>query len=493
MADINPGPQDIQISGDDTIVNPSPGVDTWYRSRDTRSTQLLEFFSSADLDLENIPKYHMRAYRALTPGFVYWDVLDEPDLTGSESGYDPSELTDIIVNAKITAPDYAPILMGENSSVSGITTPKGLGGHVYYPPLGTILKLQVVLSVSVGGLVGTVKLYNQTDNEFVTSGTLTTTNTSPTTLEATLIVGTDPGEFKPTTRTYEIWIENSGSGAGDITYLGSANLLTETGIGVIQSGHTIDNYYVPNRMPTDANTYLYWDFQETAAPFADQGSAGIPMQDVTGSGVGYQAGIRGPVFGGRGLALDSDSQNAAIRADGTAAWPASQINVAVWVTVTDYTQYNGYGKIFFKSWFPTSWSSPFAAVMFQFYTPPSDYASSYDPGGSGSPTGYEVQYDLRIHLHTPHLLGFSHDGTTLRHYVDGIEVLDQLVGTTPASNLGTGPWCIGNLPSGGSPPLGGVGNVEKIGGIYEEVRICTVARDADWWLENWQRGMGLRG
>jgi hypothetical protein len=230
----------------------------------------------------------MRAYRALTPGYVFWDVLEEPDLTGSESGYDPAELTDIIVNTKESVPDYAPVLMGSGESVSALTSPKGLGGHVYVPPATTTVKLQVVLSVSVGTVTGTVKLYNMTDLEYVTSATLTTTNTTPTNLEATLIVGTGAGELKPTSKTYEVRIENSGSGAGDITYLGSANILTETSIATIQSGHTIDNYYVPNRMPTDANTYLYWDFQETAAPFANQGAAGtLNMVDITGAGTGY--------------------------------------------------------------------------------------------------------------------------------------------------------------------------------------------------------------
>jgi hypothetical protein len=81
----------------------------------------------------------------------------------------------------------------------------------------------------------------------------------------------------------------------------------------------------------------------------------------------------------------------------------------------------------------------------------------------------------------------------MRAYVDGIETGNLPCTTTPASNLGTGPWTIGNYGLGGTSPYGGVGPAEKIGGIIEEVRVDTVARDADWWLENWERGMGLRG
>jgi len=138
-------------------------------------------------------------------------------------------------------------------------------------------------------------------------------------------------------------------------------------------------------------------------------------------------------------------------------------------------------------------TSPFAAIIFQFYNAASNYTCEYDPGGTASPSYIIFPADLKVLLNVPHLLGYSHDGTTLRYYIDGIEVGDALVGTSPTSNLGTGPWCIGNYPQGGSSPYGGVGNVEKIGGVYEEIRVCTVARDANWWLENWQRGMGLRG
>lgn len=42
-------------------------------------------------------KYYMRAYRALSSGFVHWISPSTPDKTGVLSGYNPAELTDIIV------------------------------------------------------------------------------------------------------------------------------------------------------------------------------------------------------------------------------------------------------------------------------------------------------------------------------------------------------------------------------------------------------------
>ena len=41
--------------------------------------------------------YSMRAYRALTPGYVHWTSTNSPDYAGTGSGYNPAELTDITV------------------------------------------------------------------------------------------------------------------------------------------------------------------------------------------------------------------------------------------------------------------------------------------------------------------------------------------------------------------------------------------------------------
>ncbi len=42
--------------------------------------------------------FTMRAFKTTIPtGFVYWDVEDEPDLTGDQSPYPPADLSDIVV------------------------------------------------------------------------------------------------------------------------------------------------------------------------------------------------------------------------------------------------------------------------------------------------------------------------------------------------------------------------------------------------------------
>ena len=125
MADLT-GPDLIEIGSDPTVTMPRSGEDTWVVGRDTNESAYLnlEVDGGSVTTIIDSLRYHMRAYRALTPGFVYWDVLDEPDLTGSASGYDPSELTDIIVNGRTTEPSYGPLLMGEDQIVSGTTSPK---------------------------------------------------------------------------------------------------------------------------------------------------------------------------------------------------------------------------------------------------------------------------------------------------------------------------------------------------------------------------------
>jgi hypothetical protein len=50
-------------------------------------------------------KYVMRAYKTTpTTGLVYWEVNDAPDPTGAQSGYSPSDLENIIINATYEIP-----------------------------------------------------------------------------------------------------------------------------------------------------------------------------------------------------------------------------------------------------------------------------------------------------------------------------------------------------------------------------------------------------
>lgn len=243
----------------------------------------------------------------------------------------------------------------------------------------------------------------------------------------------------------------------------------------------------PTRMPTDDDTYLYYNFQETSPPFADQGSAGIPLQDVAGLGVGYQGGVRGSIFGGRAVSIAKSATESAARADGTAVWTSTEITLSVWTTVQVYAQ-DGSGIAGFKSYSATQWDPPYYGIGLTFINNNLEGIL----GTSGGLNFLRVPWDLWAPLHSKLLLGVTYDGAEMNLWVNGIQA--DTTPLTETMDLGAGPWGIGCYTLGGSPPLGGVPAVANttISGVTEEFRVCEVARDADWWLENWRRGSGTR-
>ena len=50
-------------------------------------------------DLLVVEVFHMRAFRSLTPGYVYWTTFRAADFIGNSSGYPPGELSDIVLIA----------------------------------------------------------------------------------------------------------------------------------------------------------------------------------------------------------------------------------------------------------------------------------------------------------------------------------------------------------------------------------------------------------
>jgi hypothetical protein len=175
----------------------------------------------------NTYRYFMRAWRALTPGYVQWDNLGYADYTGEQSGYDPSELTDIILVASELQVTFDPVLLAEDVETNATESPESVGGVPFVPPWNTTVKFRATLNVSSGAVTGTVKLYNLTDGEFVNSATLSTSSTTLGTIETTVTVGYGANEMPPASKTYELRVENDGSLVTDITYVGSVYLVTE--------------------------------------------------------------------------------------------------------------------------------------------------------------------------------------------------------------------------------------------------------------------------
>jgi hypothetical protein len=95
MADINPGPEKIEIGGQPIDIDSSIDSAGFFRSRDTRGVAPLGF-QIVSGDTVDLRRYFMRAWHTVLTDSVYWHVEDAPDVTGSQSPYTPGDLTDIL-------------------------------------------------------------------------------------------------------------------------------------------------------------------------------------------------------------------------------------------------------------------------------------------------------------------------------------------------------------------------------------------------------------
>ena len=113
--------------------------------------------------------------------------------------------------------------------VDGATSITRVGGVPCDPTkffqFGGSFYFSVVLSVSNGALTGRARLYNATDNEFVTGADLSTSNTTPTKFTSgALTVGSAAGNLKNSEKVYEIRLENDGTLDSEQTFLGTSTI-----------------------------------------------------------------------------------------------------------------------------------------------------------------------------------------------------------------------------------------------------------------------------
>lgn len=112
--------------------------------------------------------------------------------------------------------------------VDGVTLVKVAGQFSFNPdlwPPGHQFFFGGILSVSDGLRTGGLELHNLTDVEQVTTGSLTTSNTTPTKLESSaLTVGSGAGNLKFGEKVYEVRITNDGTLGSEKTFLGSAHI-----------------------------------------------------------------------------------------------------------------------------------------------------------------------------------------------------------------------------------------------------------------------------
>lgn len=229
----------------------------------------------------------------------------------------------------------------------------------------------------------------------------------------------------------------------------------------------------------DSNTLLRWKFEETASPYVNDGTLGAAQNMIAASGDGtvYKGGEPDGLFG-RGLKFSMSSIGTGRIAAASNVWPTPTITVSVWFTPTRLLGSGSVGQMFWKA-ANVSFTSPFNTMSME-----NDATRRYDylkdnTGGSALILNEVFHNPQGLVLNKPHLYVMTFGGGFLRTYNDGLLV--KSLATAQVMDLKTGPWCIGTF---------NVTN-QHAGGIYHEVRVCSVARDAAWVQENWQRGRGV--
>ena len=236
------------------------------------------------------------------------------------------------------------------------------------------------------------------------------------------------------------------------------------------------------RVTPDAHDLGVWTMSESSGAFANTGSAGA--LDLTPSGlVSLDYARQGPLV----TCASFRGTNYAVGPNATGLCePASALTVWAWVLLTSHV--SGLGPVFAAKLHdtPPTWSAPYedwAIWGADSGSPDRAWYVGVNIGGSLvsltlGVDGYGVADRAALTLGVPHLVGLTHDGTTLRAYLDG-----ALVGSTAAS--GSIGWGDGPIVRGGNPSYSGHGGNLYLG----EMRISDVARDAAYFAEVYQSFM----
>lgn len=236
------------------------------------------------------------------------------------------------------------------------------------------------------------------------------------------------------------------------------------------------------RVAPDSHDLGVWTMGETSGAFENTGADGT--LDLTPTGlVALDYARGGPLVN----AASFRGTNYAIGPNATGLCePASALTVWAWVLLTGHA--SGLGPLFAAKLHdtPTTWSAPYEDWAIWGADSGTDRAWYVGVNIGGSLVyltlgvdGYGVADRAALTLGVPHLVGLTHDGTTLRAYLDG-----ALVGSTSAS--GSVAYGDGPIVRGGNPSYSGHGGNMYLG----EMRIADVARSAAYFAEVYQSFMG---
>lgn len=241
------------------------------------------------------------------------------------------------------------------------------------------------------------------------------------------------------------------------------------------------------RVAPDSDSLLYYKF-DSLSPFVNTGALGTAknMTSLSGESSLHLGGTKfGPVFRDGGcLAFNTDvSGGPASIQLAHFTWPTQNITVSGWFTW--YRTAGGTGNIertFFKWWTPTGWASPYVGMSLWEFQNAAMYQGSVGYGVSSN-VGASLARQLGLPpMWMAHHVGLTYGDGNLKTYIDG--QLSLTVAQAGALNLGTGPWAIG---------ADGGGSASHAGFLCEEIRICQVVRNAEWFASVYQAGIPSAG
>lgn len=255
--------------------------------------------------------------------------------------------------------------------------------------------------------------------------------------------------------------------------------------GAITDGYILtysgaDGYMKPSslsrRVAIDSNTVINWTFDESAAPFANSGTAGtLNATAGTGSVITSRQGIFN-----LGVSNGSGATNG-LTSGNTSLGESNSITVSCWAYLRAYTNF---ADIVVKQYRNDgTWTAPFASVQL-------DQDNSGNGGlqfvvaiGGVARVVNSIPAADKLQLNTWYFLSLTYDSTTgtLNGYING-----DLIGTTTgaAGNIdwGThGAWCVlGNTAT----------TSETTNGMVDDVRIENVVRSQAYLQAMYRAGAG---
>ena len=247
-----------------------------------------------------------------------------------------------------------------------------------------------------------------------------------------------------------------------------------SGSSVTPSGGLLSRDVAP-----DANDVYAWDLGESAAPYANQGSAGSANLTVLGSGTLRTS----PSLFGVG---PNSSNSVGSAGTGMLTGGAGSAGVAYPISMSCWffqTVNPGGSVAIFGRGHDTGTDSTGNESVCLFTNSGTLQTMVYTATGEHNLT---ATYPTLV-TNTWHHVGFTYDGATLIQYVDGDAVKSTSV-TGAVQWTTANPWCVYGIADTSdttSPYWSSI-----LAGRVQRVRVASVARPASWWLNVWQSGMG---